>query len=180
MRKAWNGLLPKDILIRSIKRIDVDFRPQHNVHEKTYDYYIFTHRPLPFVARYGWYYPRSFDPIVLEKALQVFVGTHDFYAFCAEPEVYDDTVRTVNHIELQYLKKLQAYRIRVKGQGFLRYMVRRMVGAAVTVASHSTYTIERIQNALYHKTLDTQLLCAPPEGLVLRKIMYASDTIEKI
>ncbi len=177
LKKAWNGLLPNDIHIRDITYMPNGFRSQVNVIEKTYDYYVFNKRPLPFMARYGWYHPRAFKPEIIQEVMQLFVGTHDFHAFCANGESYTTTIRTVNSCDVQYLKRLQAFRIRVKGPGFMRYMVRRMVGASLYAASHEEYPIGRVKLALDSKIPDAPLVCAPPEGLVLRKIVYGNEDV---
>jgi tRNA pseudouridine38-40 synthase len=175
LKKAWNGLLPPDIHLRDVQFMPNGFRSQMNVVEKTYDYYVFKKRPLPFMARYGWYHPRAFDPEVIKNVMNIFVGTHDFHAFCANGEKYTSTVRTVTSVDVQFIKRLQAYRIRVKGPGFLRYMIRRMVGAALYAASHPEYPIEKVKKSLDSKIPDAPLVCAPPQGLVLRKIVYGND-----
>jgi tRNA pseudouridine38-40 synthase len=131
---------------------------------------MFRERPLPFVARYGWYYgyPCNFEK--LEECLSLFVGTHDFRSFCTGYE-REDTVRTINAIKVEHLSWLRGYRIIIQGPGFLRYMIRRIVGACILVAS-TERSIEEISNALSEKNPQQQLFTAPAQGLVLRRIRY--------
>jgi tRNA pseudouridine38-40 synthase len=173
LKQVLNAHLPSDILVRSIVRDDM-FNPFEHVEEKTYWYHIFMKRPLPVYARYGWYVrqPMSIDD--LDKSLQVFKGTHDFRAFCSVDDEDDITVRTINQIEFKYIRRLHAYRIIVKGAGFSRYMIRRIVGAAVTVALRKRLTIKDIHKTLQAALPNPLFQAAPACGLMLRKIVYGN------
>jgi tRNA pseudouridine38-40 synthase len=171
IKKTLNQHLPSDILIRSLEEVSNDFHPQANVLEKIYYYHFFTEKPLPFGARYGYYYRFPVDTKLLQECLQVFVGTHDFRSFCTGDE-QESTVRTVNAIEVEYISSYQCYRIVVTGQSFLRYMIRRMVGAALEVASRSDGNPYVIAQALAKKNPLQKLPTAPSQGLLLRKIRY--------
>lgn len=169
MRVAWNGQLPPDIHIRSI--IDEPgFYARHQVRQKMYWYHIFVRRPLPGFARYGYWYRFPFDQEALRNVLQCFVGTHDFRSFCTGDDA-ESTVRTVDGISLDYVHSLRAYRIVVQGAGFLRYMIRRMVGAALEVAAGrvSSHDMVAIFRACHP---EHGLPTAPAQGLMLRKIIY--------
>ncbi len=172
---AWNNALPQDILIRSVSEAPADFHPQRHVKEKTYHYYFFDTQPLPFIGRYG-YYHGAFHRDTLVEALQVFVGTHDFRSFCTGYE-QESTVRTINNIKVQCFRRYGVYRIVVRGPGFLRYMIRRIVGACLEVASSQFLTIADLQSALDAKNPSQNLLVAPPRGLVLYGIEYSNTFI---
>lgn len=171
LRSAWQNVLPESILIRSIEAVSLDFNPRHRVKQKTYYYHFFQERPLPMVARYGFNYRFPVDIKKLHECLQVFVGTHDFRSFCTGDE-YENTVRTIDSISIEYLHRFKSYRIIVKGPGFLRYMIRRIVGACLEVASRDTLTIADLQKALEQKNPLQLLPTAPAHGLWLYKIVY--------
>ena len=80
---AWNNRISPDIVIRSLTVASDDFHPFYKVERKTYHYHIFVEQPSPFVQRFGAYYQKKIDIVVLTNALNLFVGTHDFSAFCA-------------------------------------------------------------------------------------------------
>lgn len=174
LRSAWQNVLPESILIRSIEPIDADFNPRHNVQQKTYYYHFFQERPLPMIARYGFYYRFPVDIKKLQECLNVFVGTHDFRSFCTGDD-YENTVRTIDSISIEYLHRFNAHRIIVKGPGFLRYMIRRIVGACLEVASRDTLNIADLQKALEQKNPLQLLPTAPAHGLWLYKIVYNSQ-----
>jgi len=174
LRRAWNGRLPSSISIRALEYAPKEFYPFAHVYEKTYYYHFFTKRPLPFIARYGALGPYRFDYGRLQEALSVFIGTHDFRSFCASGEI-ENTVRTITHISLEHIKRYDIYRITVKGPGFLRYMIRRIVGASLEYASDPDCLISELTDALQACNPQQKFLTAPPQGLMLRKIQYKSS-----
>lgn len=171
---AWNNRLPDAIVLREACLVESDFKLHAKVIEKTYYYHFFTQRPQPFVARYGWYCQKPLDLDKLKSALQVFVGTHDFRSFCTGYD-WSDTVRTVNTINLQYLSQYEMYRIVVRGPRFLRYMIRRMVGASIQVASNSHLSIDILDKVMQQKNPEQTLLNAPAKGLMLYRVRYEGE-----
>jgi len=174
LREAWQNILPESILIRSIAEVATDWNPRHNVQQKTYYYHFFQERPLPFSARYGYYYRYPVDTDKLKECLNVFVGTHDFRSFCTGDD-YENTVRTIDAVDIEYIHRFKAYRVSIKGPGFLRYMIRRIVGACLEVASRDTLKIDDLKIALEQKNPLQLLPTAPAKGLMLYKIIYYSD-----
>ena len=171
MKKAWNATLPADIHIRKLDRADSTFHPQHNIAEKQYYYHIFPKRPLPFVARYGWWFRHSFDADALHEAMQAFVGTHDFRSFAAGTYEKQSTICTIYSIHVVWYKRYDAYQIRIAGDRFLQHMVRRMVGAAMGVAT-GRFEKDDIIKALAEQNAHQHFITAPGSGLLLRAIRY--------
>lgn len=171
MLRAWNNVLPPAVLIRSLTVADDSFHPWRNVVQKTYYYQVFLERPLPFLARYGWYRRAPLDREKLQAAVAVFVGTHDFRSFCTLEEE-KNTVRTIDSITIEYVKRYRMIRIAVRGQSFLHYMIRRIVGACVTVATRPDLDIPVLQHALAQKDPRQILPKAPAHGLLLYKVQY--------
>ncbi len=171
---AWNNLLPKDILIKSLEVANPEFHPMINVRQKIYFYDFCLKRPDPFNYRYVWFFH---DPINIEKlkeCLKIFVGIHDFRSFCTGPEI-KDTVRKIDDISLEYIPEKEIYRIIIKGKSFLRYMIRRIVGACIEVASKENLQINDLTKALEQKTPVQLLPNAPAQGLLLDTISYEGD-----
>lgn len=172
MLRAWNGLLPSSILIRKIQKIDsLMFNPHVNIREKIYYYHFFTKRPLPIFARYGFYYKFPIDLTKLHECLKVFIGTHDFRSFCTGYE-RENTVRTIYDIKIVYLKRFACYRIIVKGPKFLKYMIRRIVGACLDVSSDEKLTKENLIKSLAQKHPSQPYTTASANGLMLYAINY--------
>lgn len=171
LKFAWNNALPDDIVINDISIVSNDFNPRHGVICKTYHYYFFTQRPMPFVQQYGWYLSRSIDLAELHAALQIFVGTHDFRSFCTGYDM-QTTVRTIYSIDLEYDECKNAHKIVVKGPGFLRYMIRRIVGACLAVAAKNQFSCQDLLIALAAKNPAQTLPSSPAKGLLLYNIEY--------
>lgn len=171
MLYAWNNVLPPEIYIRGIEHVDSDFNV-FAAQEKIYHYHFFLERPLPFSARFGWYYFKKPSLQKLEQALAVFLGTHDFRAFSTGDDRGDDTIRTINAIDLMHFKRFNMYRITVKGPKFLHHMVRRIVGASLDVASHNHLSVSYVTDTLAQRMPSSLLSVAPARGLVLYKVSY--------
>jgi tRNA pseudouridine38-40 synthase len=178
LRNAWNNSLPLSIHLTSMEKINGQFHPQRGIAQKTYYYHFFTKRPLPFEGRYGWFYHKPIDLEKLRSCLAVFVGTHDFRSFCTQDA--DDkrsTIKTIDVIDIEYLSNYDAFRIIVKGHSFLHYMIRRIVGACLHVASSPTLTVKDLNEALEKKDPQQSLPKAPAHGLMLWQIKYHPENL---
>ncbi len=167
--------LPDDITVMGCEKVGERFHPQHNVVRKTYSYTFSLHKLSPMAGRYcyAFFHPVCFDR--LNQALQLFVGTHDFQFFCKEQE-HKNTVRTIEAITLTQSSCKQMYIIKVVGPSFLRYMIRRLVGAALSYASRSELPFALLQNNLLGTSSCVKLLItAPAKGLCLESIEYRTQ-----
>ncbi len=172
LRFAWNNALPFDIVIRSIKEIDKSFNPFFGVESKIYHYHFFINRPLPFLQRYGYYHPYPINIDLLYDALQFFVGTHDFRSFRSSEDMRSNTIRTIDSIDLEHIKRYNVYRIVIKGQKFLRHMIRRIVGASFAVATRTNVSLAYLKLVMEARDPSHVLPNAPAQGLLLYKIIY--------
>lgn len=171
MIHIWNNALPPAIVIRSICEVNETFHPQHDVLKKVYEYTFFTQRPDPFNQRFGWFYRYPLDGQKLVNILSLFVGTHNFKAFCKE-ESDKDTVRRIDTISVVNCSKTGGYKIVIEGPSFLRYMIRRIVGAALHSASKPHVTAQVIKDMLLYPHIIKVLPIAPAKGLCLKEIEY--------
>jgi len=172
IQSAWNNRLPSDIVIRLLYPIDDNYHIHQLVKTKQYYYHFFIKRPLPFMERYAWYIHQQIDLEKLKKALTMFIGTHDFKLFSTGDDRGSNTIRIINTIALSYIEQIDAYRIAVEGPLFLRHMVRRMVGAALSVAARPELKISLLQEMLRNQNSKMSLPTAPAKGLLLYKIIY--------
>lgn len=172
---VWNNGLPSDITIRSVEEAHDTFHPWYQVQQKTYYYHFFLKRPIPFLARYGLHYHYNVDFERLQKALAYFVGTHNFRSFTCAEDMRNDTVRTVDSINLLHIKKFGAYRIEVRGKKFLRHMIRRIIGASLYASSHSSFDLNTISHIIKKENPHHILPNAPAHGLMLRSIQYNKE-----
>jgi tRNA pseudouridine38-40 synthase len=176
LMRVMNNALPHAIAITECVRSERLFHPQHQVSYKLYSYRVFTQRPCPKVHRYGYPYWHGLDFKKLHDALQLFVGTHDFKAFSKKNGELN-TVRTVTSIEIVGDPQGTEFTIYIQGVSFLQYMVRRMVGAALALASDNNRSINEITLLLQGQMVPVKNLPnAPAKGLCLEKIVYKGDT----
>jgi len=179
MRFAWNNALPNDIRITQLEVAPQTFHPFYGVERKTYHYHIFLDEPSPMVHRYGLHYFSDVDIEKLKQALQVFVGTHDFESFCAADVETDNTVRTIDHIFVDFVPEWRAYRISVTAERFLRYMIRRLVGAALKVARDKNLQPTDIEHVLAQKDPNNIFPTAPAQGLTLKEVVYKTKDMNE-
>lgn len=178
LKLVWNRALPKSVLIRNVQKINSEFHPFRNVDHKIYYYHLFLKQPLPFLARFGWYYKfiDNVDFKKLENALQLYIGQHDFSSFCKlDKDENRTTIRKIDRITLKKINKFNMLRIEIKGKSFLRYQIRRMVGYALDVARQPNLSLNYLENILRNPNPKQILLKADACGLCLRKVVYKNE-----
>jgi tRNA pseudouridine38-40 synthase len=137
---AVNSLLPADIRMKSLQEVPSSFNARY-ASSKTYYYDIHLDKiENPLYRRYRYHPKKSaswlLDVEKMREVAQLFVGTHDFEAFCKQSEdnAKHSTFRTVKSIELEELPEC-GIRFVIKGSGFLHRQCRHMVGALLAVAA---------------------------------------------
>jgi len=181
LHTALQASLPRDLSIRTCVDAPDGFHPQYNVLFKEYWYHLFLQQPLPFFARFGVVLPeymQGFDSALFARTLALFEGTHNFSSFARVDEGYEP-VRSVQSIQVVPLARYGVLRVVVRAEGFLRYQVRRMVGAGLMVArTQSSITLDDIAGFLrIPQQTSPAFFTAPPEGLCLRRIVYKKEIV---
>jgi tRNA pseudouridine38-40 synthase len=128
LRRAANRLLPPSIRILEAEEAAPDFHPRHHAASKTYEYRVFRGEVCPPAEwRYVHHYPYPLDLSRMIALAPLFEGSHDFAAFAAaDDRVLESTVRTIFSSRLEVDNGRLFYR--VSGSGFLKHMVRNIVG----------------------------------------------------
>lgn len=173
---ALNTKLPAAIRVMACEEVSAGFHSRFDATGKIYQYDLCTDPILPpFKAGLAWHLPRGLDAAELQRALDVFLGRHDFHAFAAyrgneKPDM--DWHRTIRSATVSSLET--GYCVTWHGDGFLYKMVRLMTGAAVHVASGRMRLVDLA--ALLDQPpgllLGKSPLCAPADGLYLREVLY--------
>ena len=165
-----NRMIDKDIKILSFNKVDDDFHARFSAKSKTYLYKIRLGVKDPFENEYQYIYPFEFDFDLFSKALKQFEGKHCFKDFTSKEEDEDGYVREIYQIVSK--KQDNDITVEFKGNGFMRYQIRNMVGAALAVASKNE-DLSFISNHLKEDKI--REICqykAPPQGLYLVKVEY--------
>ena len=170
-----NSLLPEDIHVSKILVVDDDFHARFNANGKEYIYKINNGEYNPLERKYVFQTPKKLDILAMERAIKYFEGTHNFKSFTKsdeEREERDDYVRTISQTNLiRDPKDLNKITLVFVGTGFLRYMVRNMVGILIEVGEGKRKS-EDIISILRSEDRKCAGKCANPEGLYLKNVFY--------
>jgi tRNA pseudouridine38-40 synthase len=131
--KAMNRLLPRDIRVLEAEEVPADFHPRYAAVGKTYEYRILRAEIcLPFERRYVHHHPYPLDERRMLELAPLLEGEHDFSAFAASDERDAEGNSKVRRVFSSILTRQGEVLIyRVRGSGFLKHMVRNIVGALV-------------------------------------------------
>lgn len=129
---ACNRQLPEDIAVLAVAPAEAGFDPRRRAWRRTYRYLLSCSPvPLPVGRQYVWRVPRRLEIEPMREAARLAVGTHDFGGFGVSPQPGGSTIRTVDRAELACRDGLLT--VEIRGDAFLRGMVRNLVGALVAV-----------------------------------------------
>lgn len=133
LRRAVNRLLPPAIRVLSVEEVPADFHPRFDAVAKTYEYRLYRGETCsPFLWRTVHHYPYPLNVERMTRMAALLTGEHDFTAFAAADErdlEARSKVRTIFESELCLEDQTLCYRVR--GSGFLKHMVRNVVGTLV-------------------------------------------------
>ena len=124
--------LPEDIGVYACKNVSPRFHARLNAKQKTYRYRLWnSEEPCVFDRKFVHVDPRDFDLEAMRLAAQLYVGTHDFSAFCGNKNMKKSTVRSIQDFRIDRAGNEIVFT--VTGNGFLQHMVRIMVGTLLEI-----------------------------------------------
>jgi tRNA pseudouridine38-40 synthase len=135
LRKAMNRLLPRDIRVLDIEAAEQGFHPRYSARAKTYEYRILRAEICPpFDRRYVHHHPYPLDEARIIELAPLLEGSHDFSAFAASDERDQEGHSKVRNVFSSAVKRRGDLLIfTVRGSGFLKHMVRNIVGVLLEV-----------------------------------------------
>jgi tRNA pseudouridine38-40 synthase len=175
LQRAVNRLLPPAIRITSVAEIHASFHPRFDSVAKTYRYTMFRDPVCPpFLWRYVHHYPYPLNETAMIDGARIFEGEHDFTAFAAaDDRDLQSKVRTVFSSRLERVTDASGASLvyTVRGSGFLKHMVRNLVGTLIEVGRGN------LDEAGLRRLLTPPLKrgcgpTAPPKGLCLESVEY--------
>jgi len=175
--KGLNSLLPNAIRIVDATEESLDFHARFSAKAKTYTYSLFT-GPVqsPLECLYAVHFPDLRCPQNILSCLDKILGTHDFASFEAtgsrDPSAPSarGSIRTLHEATFIQITPT-AYRFQFTGDGFLRHMVRNLVGTLLEAGKEQRSILE-FERTLLAKNRPSAGPTAPAHGLVLEKIFY--------
>jgi tRNA pseudouridine38-40 synthase len=171
IKAALTALLPKDILIRRVEEVEPTFHARFSSRAKVYDYLICDHSPnIPFFRHYVWFLPEPVELDLIKTGLSLLAGEHDFSSFQSQGSEVSHSVRTLYQAILLPGPR-GGFKLRFKANGFLRHMVRNMVGTLIRVG-FKRISIKELEEILKAKDRSQAGEMAPAQGLFLRKVLY--------
>jgi len=165
-----NTLLPPDIAVREASEALPGFNPRADATGKHYRYRIYNgRRRSPLARLYSWYMRGELDIAAMERAAAFFIGEHDFAAFRSTGCAAESTVRRIDSVQIG--RDGDFIHIDVRGSGFLRNMVRIMVGTLVEVGLGKRVA-DDIPVLFERPDRGAAGMTAPSHGLCLMEVFY--------
>jgi tRNA pseudouridine38-40 synthase len=176
LRGAINGNLWRDLRIMNVERAPDEFHARFSAKVKTYVYRV-VNAPVmsPFWLRFAHHETRPLDVGRMNDAARFFLGEHDWTAFSAARSDVENRVRTILDFTVESHWDARAgaslIEFRISANGFLRYMVRSIVGTMLEVG-RGEKDFDTIQTAIVGGDRDLSGQTAPANGLTLLKVNY--------
>ena len=170
LKFSLNSLLPDDIHVVEVKKVSRDFHARYSVKKKTYEYLINLGEYDVFLKGRAFQCFYKLDVDLMKEGAKLFLGEHDFSSFnTSSLKEYPNQVRNIT--EFSITRKKDILKIRVTSSGFLRNMVRIMVGTLIDLG-RGKKSLDDIKDMLEHPCKSTRRYNADPNGLYLVKIFY--------
>lgn len=177
MIKALNDLLPPTVRIKNASEVPPQFHARYDVLSKTYRYRIVTAAVCsPLLWRFVCHHPYPLDRVRMTQAVAFLEGEHDFSSFAAAGPEEDDAksrVRAIFRSRLLWRPKSSMLVFEITGKGFLRYMVRNIVGTLLEVGKGKRDP-DDIPCILAARDRAQAGPTAPAQGLCLIDVVYAN------
>lgn len=172
LKMALNSYLPGDIYVKTVEEVSDTFHARYNVQAKEYMYLINMGEYNPLERNYVYQYNKPLDVVEMERALKYLEGEHDFTSFSCTQDEKNNYIRTITQTNLiRDLKNTNKITILFVGTGFLRYMVRNMIGTLIKVGE-GKLKAEDIISIIEKKNREAACPTANPEGLYLKNVFY--------
>jgi tRNA pseudouridine38-40 synthase len=171
--RALNAVLPGAVRVTAAEDVEAGFHARFSAVGKVYEYRL-VNAPFisPFVHRYAWHVPGRLDVAAIRDASRLLIGRRDFEAFQGSGSDVASTVRTIHRLEWRSGDGHDAPTIvHIEGDGFLRHMVRNIVGTLVDIGS-GRWAAAEMASILESGDRARAGRTAPALGLFLVRVLY--------
>ncbi len=178
LARALNALTGDDLVVLGLREAPSSFHARFSVLGKRYRYRVRNAPlPVPWERRHAWHIPGALDVAAMQQEAAALIGTHDFTSFRAAGSDVATSTRTLDRCEVRGEDRLVS--VICEGNGFLRHMVRNIVGTLVEVGlgrRASGFTAK----ALAARDRAAAGPTAPSHGLWLETVFYPVDSHEEV
>jgi len=168
--RGINALLPREVRVSSVEEVSPEFHARRSARAKTYEYHVWRDPIVsPFQVRYvyGFRYPLNEE--LMDRGTVHFLGPHDFTSFCAAATEIEDRTRTI--FEAAWERSETTWVFRIRGNGFLQYMVRTIVGTLLDIGQ-GRFDPESLPEIFAARDRRLAGPSVPPHGLHLISVEY--------
>ena len=165
---SMNKLLPEDIYVKGVYVANNLFHARYSVVSKKYMYVINMEEFDPVTRNIILQYGKNIDINLLKETSKYLIGKHNFKSFTSDNEK-ESTIRTINYINFEIDKNL--LKIYISGDGFLKYMVRNIVGLFLEI-NDGIKNVNDVNKVLESKDRTKLGKKALPNGLYLEEVIY--------
>lgn len=170
--KGLNSLLPEDIRVRRAETVPASFHARYSAKSKMYAYHLLVRNEADvFLRNTTWHVPGPLDLDAMRRCLARIEGEHDFSSFRSTGSTNRNPIRRVLRAELHGPERC-ILTVRLEANGFLRHMVRNLVGTLVDVG-RGRIPEEAFQGILEARDRQKAGIKAPPGGLFLMAVRYS-------
>jgi tRNA pseudouridine38-40 synthase len=173
LQRGLNALLPPAIRVLDVREAPPSFDARRFARGKRYAYVLDRGACAdPFLRRYAWHVPWVLDPTAMGRALHAVKGKHDFSAFCASAGRGRTPMCTVRATRVVTRKNRLV--VLISADSFLHHMVRNLIGTLIEIG-RGAEPPEWMEELLDGRDRTRAGPTAPPQGLVLVRVMYPSS-----
>lgn len=170
--RAVNACLPPEVRLVDVEETRADFHARFSARSKTYRYVIRNAAIVsPFERAYVWHVPEALDHDAMRQGAAGLVGTHDFAGFRSTGSGTTSTTRTITCSEFMSGDDRTRLVYEIAGDGFLRHMVRAIVGTLVETG-RGQRPVASLADLLAGGSRADAGMTAPPQGLFLVRVDY--------
>ena len=162
-----NSLLSENVYVKSIRKVNDNFNVRYDVKRKEYIYKINMGEYNPIESEYVYQYCKNIDKELLDIFINQFKGEHNYRSFTSDK----DNGSYIRNVIIDYKISKKVLYLRFESSGFLRYMIRNIVGLLLDI-NDSKKSICDIEDIFSKKDRTSLGRCASPVGLYLSKIEY--------
>ena len=176
LQKAINGNMTRDIRIMNVEEADEQFHARFSAKQKTYIYRVINAPVMsPFWRRFAQHEGRPLDVAKMNDAARLFLGKHDWSAFASVHTDGESKVRDIRKFNITSRWDARAraavLEFEITANGFLRYMVRSIVGTLLEVG-RGERDLASVETAILTGDRKYAGMTATAKGLTLYKVDY--------